>query len=849
MAANKFGRVVAKGLGIDVDAHKRMVPDDLVDRASAALYPHEPYVESLPTTKEWLANHTPSIHDILPYLVSFFPFTKWLGRYNVRWLVGDLIAGITLGLVVVPQALSYALLANLSPEYGLYTSFTGAALYWLFGTSKDIAIGATAVVSLLVGKTGDAVLEKHPNFSREEIAKTHAFIAGCILLVFGLLRLDWLIEFIPHVAISAFITGAAITISLSQLPTLLGITGINSKGPAYQVFIDVCKGLPRTKVDAAVGITALVLLSFIKWLCEYLTKKRPQHTRVWSTISSLRLTFTILLYTLVSFLVNRTLEQDQSKFRILGNLPRGFSHAGPPTLDGDLISALLPELPATVIILIIEHIAIGKSFGRVNGYTVIPSQELISIAATNLTGPFVGAYASTGSFGGTAILSKAGVRTPLAGVFNGVVLVLALYALTAVLYYIPMASLSALIIHAVINLVTSPDHLYRTWRVSPPDVVIFAVGVLVAVFTSLEDGIYATVALSAVLLLLRLARAQGRFLGRVRVHQHAGVKPGSGPTKDDDDMFRFAGFTPMQQQQQTDHSGSPSTQPEQQRDAFLPLDRQDASNPAVHVEAPQPGVFIYRFTEGFNYLNQAQYVDTLLAHVMRETRRTTVTHYENPGDRPWNDPAPTPSKSPPADVVSNAESVRPTLQAIILDCSAVHHLDSGAVEGLLDLRAQLDRWARPDPVQWHFAHLDGPWARRALAEAGFGVPARGEMAGWAPAFAVAGKGREMGGEGYGVGEGARERRGSLGQAEKGLPVVDVPARTSSNMAAVHGVNRPNFHVDVAAAMVCVESHSQSRARERGGVVGGGHGQENEKKKMMMVVGDGLDSSGSSTAGG
>lgn len=134
---------MAKHFGIDADAATRQIPEDLNSRAANAISPHDAFFEEEVTVNEWFREHMPSRHDIIPYCISFFPFTQWIGRYNLRWLTGDIIAGITLGLVVVPQALSYALLANLSPEYGLYTSFTGASLYWLFGTSKDIAIGVS----------------------------------------------------------------------------------------------------------------------------------------------------------------------------------------------------------------------------------------------------------------------------------------------------------------------------------------------------------------------------------------------------------------------------------------------------------------------------------------------------------------------------------------------------------------------------------------------------------------------------------------------------------------------------------------------------------------------------------
>jgi sodium-independent sulfate anion transporter 11 len=127
----------------------------------------------------------------------------------------------------------------------------------------------------------------------------------------------------------------------------------------------------------------------------------------------------------------------------------GFQHTGAPKIDSRLIGAFASELPAALIVLLIEHIAISKSFGRINNYTINPSQELVALGFTNLFGPFLGGYPATGSFSRTAIKSKAGVRTPLAGVFTAIVVLLALYALTTVFFYIPMSSLAGLIIHAI----------------------------------------------------------------------------------------------------------------------------------------------------------------------------------------------------------------------------------------------------------------------------------------------------------------------------------------------------------------------------------------------------------------
>lgn len=222
----------------------------------------------------------------------------------------------------------------------------------------------------------------------------------------------------------------------------------------------------------------------------------------------------------------------------------------------------------------------------------------------------------TGSFGASAVLSKAGVRTPLAGLFSALILVLALYALTGVFYYIPMAALAGLIIHATSNLITPPRALYKYWQLSPFELVIWVVGVVLALFTSLETSIYATIGLSFVLLLVRLARTKGRFLGRVHVYRVTSDNSPDHPV-DSNDIPDSISKGIMEVSSKYDLGTKiPS------RDAFLPLDRNDSSNPKIHIESPYPGIFIYRFSEGFNYINQAQHMDHLLSHILANTRRT-----------------------------------------------------------------------------------------------------------------------------------------------------------------------------------------------------------------------------------
>ncbi|KAL1838130.1 hypothetical protein VTJ49DRAFT_3009 [Mycothermus thermophilus] len=636
------------------------------------------YTEPEPTVGGWLRSLVPSPQGAVRYVRSVFLFTQWLPRYNWAWLIGDSIAGLTVGFVVIPQAMAYALLAKLSPEYGLYTSFVGAAIYWVFGTSKDIVIGTTAVGSLLVGSVVVAVQEQQPGtYTNEAIAKVLSAMSGMILLAVGLLRLGWIIEFIPYISISAFVTAAAVTIMSTQFPTLMGITGVNTREAAYQVIIESLGGLPRTQVDAAIGLSCIVLLYAIKHFCAQMQARHPAKQTTWAIVSSMRLTFAMLVYTFISWLVNRN-RRETPAFRIVGHIERGFRHAGPPPLSKELITLVLPELPAILIILVIEHVAIAKSFGRTSGYDVVPSQEILAQGASNLIGTFVGGYACTGSFGASAVLSKAGVRTPLAGLFSALILLLALYALTAVFFYIPHAALAGLIIHAVIDLPTPPKTLYKYWRLSPVEFVLWWIGVLVAIFVSLEVSIYVTIGTSLALLLIRLARGRGHFLGRTRVY-HYQTPARHAPSPMDSNSDLASSSTVADRHLASFHerpgSGYFHSKP---RDIYLPIDHYGASNPEVTISDPYPGVVIYRFPSGFNYTNQAQHIYRLVSYVKAHTR-PGGRQASSKSARLWSDPGPTSGQDDEATTL-------PPLRAVVLDCTGVDGIDITSVQGLVDAR-------------------------------------------------------------------------------------------------------------------------------------------------------------------
>jgi solute carrier family 26 (sodium-independent sulfate anion transporter), member 11 len=610
------------------------------------------------------------------------------------------------------------------------------------------------------------------------------------MLFVGLLRLGWLIEFIPYIPISSFVTSASITILCTQVPSALGIPGINTREAPYKVIINIFRGLPRARLDAAIGVSSIVLLFAIRDFCAFMERRQAKQKRTWAFLSSLRMTFVMILFTVVSYLVNRNYDIDNPRFRIVGYIEPGFQKAGLPRPDMKLLGLIAPQLPAIVIILVIEHIAIAKAMGRLYDYTITPSQEIVALGAANLFSPFVGGYVCTGSFGASAVLSKSGVRTPLAGLFSACVLVLALYALTGVFKYIPNAALAGLIIHAVCNLLAPPRSLYKYWQLSPLELVIWVVGVVVAVFESLETSIYVGIALSFVLLLVRLARTRGQFLGVVDAHRVVGENEDEEQDCESEDGVKK---TPSKRASSL------------HRDIYMPLSRRDASNPNIKVDTPYPGVFVYRFNEGYNYTNQGLHVEALTTYITTHTRRTSDEQFERESDRLWNDPGPKASIKLGDD---DDDDDRPLLRAVVLDLSAVNNMDVTSIQGLIDLRNTLERYCSPDAVELHFASVHNRWTRRALAASGFGFPsalnAEAQKC-WQPAFTIAAILDQ------GLGE-AKSTPSDLEQAtcsrdsDDDATVADTSRESDATpcertaMASVYGVDRPFFHHDLHDAV-------------------------------------------------
>ncbi|ORY49163.1 sulfate permease [Rhizoclosmatium globosum] len=549
------------------------------------------------------------------YFKSLFPIAGWIGRYNTTWFIGDFIAGLTVALVCIPQAISYAnKLAGLPPQFGLYTCFIGLFIYCLFATSKDVTIGPTAVLSLLVGQYFASYLPGSKYGSNEQItfAITLAFWTGIFQTAVGLLRLGLVVDFVPIPVIAGFTTGAGFQIIISQIAGLLGIKNINTNNAPYQVLYDTLSSINTvSQYDAFFGVFSMVTILTIKF------------------VGYLRNAIVLITTTGISYALK---DNKNVVFTIVKTIPYGLSDVRQPNTSLSYASFILPAIPSVFIVSILEHIAVVKTYGRVNGYFTDNNQEVVAIGLTNLIASFVGGFPATGSFSRSAIKSASGVRTPLGTFLTGILVVIALFTLTGVFYYIPSAVLSAIIIPAIGEIINFKI-LKGLWEVELADFLGFVIAFIVTLASSLETGIYASVGWSVLVLLVRIARPTVKVLARTA--EGSWVDPEAEGFKKES-----AGIT----------------------------------------TAPQ-GILVFKIEESLTYPNSGYFVDRLKDTVIKNYKYTNAAHLTN-GDRMWCDDTQERAQKREKDGLVDL----PGLRAVVLDFSAVNHVDYTGLQALIDIR-------------------------------------------------------------------------------------------------------------------------------------------------------------------
>ncbi|XP_069728824.1 sodium-independent sulfate anion transporter isoform X3 [Phaenicophaeus curvirostris] len=414
-----------------------------------------------------------------PGVRTWVPILRWLPRYSLAWLQLDVVAGLTVGLTVVPQALAYAEVAGLPVQYGLYSSFMGCFVYCFLGTAKDVTLGPTAIMSLLVSSYA---------FHEPVYAVLLAFLSGCIQLAMGLLHLGFLLDFISSPVIKGFTSAASITISFNQVKNILGLQGI-----PRQFFLQVYETLRRIGETSA--LTQLLVLSFfhLSWKLEG------------------RNALVVLFAGLVAYSFQ---VMGSQPLTLTGSIPQGLPAFQLPRFSMDAPNGTVPfrsmvedmgvGLAVVPLMGLLETIAIAKAFASRNDYRIDPNQELLAMGFANILGSFVSSYPITGSFGRTAVNAQSGVCTPAGGLVTGALVLLSLAYLTSLFYYIPKAALAAVIISAVVPMFDAG--IFRTlWRVKRLDLVPLCVTFLLC-FWEVQYGIVAGVLVSGILLFYSIAR-------------------------------------------------------------------------------------------------------------------------------------------------------------------------------------------------------------------------------------------------------------------------------------------------------------------------------------------------------
>ena len=446
-------------------------------------------------------------------LLPSLPILEWGRRYDRDTLVSDLVAAIIVTMMLIPQSLAYALLAGLPPEIGLYASVAPLLLYAVFGTSRVLAVGPVAVVSLMTAAAiGEHAVAGSPQYWA--VAITLAFLSGVMLLIMGVLRLGFLANFLSHPVISGFISASGLLIAASQLKTLMGV-----KAEGHNV-IDLAQALisqlPNIHVlTLVVGVLATAFLFWVRKGLKPLLIRVGLNARLADVLAKAGPVAAIAVTALLAWI----LDWKGQGLRLVGSVPQGLPPLTLPLWDLALWQSL--AMPALLISVVgfVESVSVGQTLAAKRRQRIEPNQELVALGASNLSAAFTGGFPVTGGFARSVVNFDAGAQTPAAGVYTALGITLASLFLTPALYFLPQATLSATIIVAVLSLVDL-GMLKRTWAYSRTDFLAALATLLMTLVQGVEVGLVVGVAVSLVLFLYRTSRPHIAEVGQVPGTEH-----------------------------------------------------------------------------------------------------------------------------------------------------------------------------------------------------------------------------------------------------------------------------------------------------------------------------------------
>ena len=423
-----------------------------------------------------------------------FPILSWLPNYKKAFLTGDLSAGFTVGIMLIPQSMAYAMIAGLPPVYGLYAALMPQLIYALMGTSPQLNVGPVAMDSLLVA-AGLGALSISGIDTYIAMAIVLALFVGCIQVVLGVLKMGFLVNFLSTPVISGFTSAAALIIGCSQLSHLLGIeVGRSSK--IQHILAAVVNELNQLNIYAlSVGVIAIILILIFRKI----SKRIPA----------------ALVVVVLGILAVIIFKLDAKGVEIVAEIPKGLPTFMLPELDLLMLKDLFPIALTLALIAFMEAMSVAKVIERKHKSPLRPNQELIALGTANIVGAFFKSYPTTGSFTRSAIIDLSGAKTGLANLISAVIVVLTLLFLTPLFYYLPSAVLAAIILVAVFGLVEVkyPIQLFKTRK---DEFVLLNVTFLLTLFVGITEGILFGTLLALLLMVYRTSKPHIAVLGRIK---------------------------------------------------------------------------------------------------------------------------------------------------------------------------------------------------------------------------------------------------------------------------------------------------------------------------------------------
>ena len=446
-------------------------------------------------------------------LARYLPILEWGRGYGGVTLTNDLVAAAIVTIMLIPQSLAYAMLAGLPPEIGLYASILPIIAYALFGTSRALAVGPVAVISLMTLTAASAVAPPgSPDFIAAALIL--ALLSGLILIVMGVLRLGFLANLLSHPVVSGFITASGIIIAASQLKSVLGIKASGEAMPELVTTL-IANAKDTNVYTLAIGVIATGFLFWVRKGLKPLLVRFGLAARPADLVAKAGPIVAVAL----SILAVIAFDLEAKGVKVVGSIPQSLPPFTVPLFDAELWQRL--AIPALLLSIIgfVESVSVAQTLAAKKRQRIVPDQELIGLGAANVAAAFSGGYPVTGGFARSVVNFDAGAETPAAGAFTAVGILLAALFLTPLLASLPIATLAGTIIVAVLSLVDFKTPV-AIWRYSKPDFAAMAATIAVTLLIGVEPGVIAGVSLSLALFLWRASRPHAAVVGRVPETEH-----------------------------------------------------------------------------------------------------------------------------------------------------------------------------------------------------------------------------------------------------------------------------------------------------------------------------------------